>query len=671
MNRTKHTMNRTKHFSNRLLISFFALVLSGVIVAQEGTRTTIDMMQGGHCTIDGIFLGFNYEFNQEGEKIWGWYPEGPQDFSDLPPVNGVQPVDNRFALLPTQYDPSPRDNLMDISAIYFEKGRTRSVRQATEYYYPNEVDYYGNITVNQTAAASKIWYQFLVSQDNAIVYFDYAVMLEHPENPNNPYSHYVTYAGTAWKYFQPWVQMYVIANNDTVAKLIHAIYAPTGLEGWQECSKANGWRDANVDKRDNPSFQRHLYLYIKDWNTAGLDLRQYIGQTVQIVCEHHDCAVYDFDINGSYSDPIFCADHHMARLYSSLNCTQPLLQKESETCEPASAVTYSAPEGFAYRWYTAANPGVTISTDRVCTYQFGYRGEQTTLFCELQSPSSMSPTTLNVDIADKCVIECTYEFPTYVCADASTIDVTFNYTSGYPKSYDITFDDNALVNGFVSQTNQTILQGSTMISVPMPPSNNTQYARPNIYYYTLRVHQSNGTDTVFSKALEVRYPSKIISQRWNDVLALLNQNYNGGYMFSSIEWFQDGAPAWSNAPYKTYLYQPGGLKAESEYWAQLTRTLDGLTFCTCPFRPVIQPENTPAPERIQLTADNTNSRVVHVNTNMSGVYTLYNIDGKIIRQGYFGTEYGSPTIQLPAAGTYIIRFDDNEQGSETKKWLAK
>ena len=661
MNRTKRTMNRTKHFSNRLLISFFALVLSGVIVAQEGTRSTIDMMQQGSI-VQGYY---DYEIAEQTymdgypANIWGWVPYGVNDGPD--PSN----PDLRIKRIT---DRSITDPHIGINAI--PDNHSSSCRLATQRYLTGYDDY--GYPWTESAKGGRVGYVFTVTEQNAIAVLDYAVMLEYPQ------SHSIVVEGNGWKYYQPWVQMFISVVDENgndypqePTRIIHAYTAPNGLAGWKQPTTADGWDQLNnipLYDASTGDFSRNMVLLKKDWSSAGFDLRSVIGYTVCIWCEYYDCAIsYK---GGNYDDPEICWDHHMARLYSSLNCTQPLLQKESETCEPASAVTYSAPEGFAYRWYTAANPGVTISTDRVCTYQFGYRGEQTTLFCELQSPSSMSPTTLNVDIADKCVIECTYEFPTYVCADASTIDVTFNYTSGYPKSYDITFDDNALVNGFVSLTNQTILQGSTMISVPMPPSNNTQYARPNIYYYTLRVHQSNGTDTVFSKALEVRYPSKIISQRWNDVLALLNQNYNGGYMFSSIEWFQDGAPAWSNAPYKTYLYQPGGLKAESEYWAQLTRTLDGLTFCTCPFRPVIQPENTPAPERIQLTADNTNSRVVHVKTNMSGVYTLYNIDGKIIRQGYFGTEYGSPTIQLPAAGTYIIRFDDNEQGSETKKWLA-
>ncbi len=594
----------------------------------------------------------------------------------------------------------------------------KSIRLGTMSYLTNfYIDEYGNCqldpSTSELAKGGGVIYKYQVTEENAIMYINYAMMLtdskpDHINALTNIIGQYAWNDGIQdywigdasvyhydgdWTYQQPWVHFYLAVDGEILSCADHqqVLYDTQGNPIQLDKNTWGGKQFQITDESSGGCSITYSYdAYYKNWSLMAIDLTPYIGHTVAFAAEYYDCAqagwyyLMDENYNVYYDQPQIytCDDHHMARLYLNVSCspngdgvTQPYaLTLVNEDCMN-NQVTYSAPEGFySYKWYSSNNPGIVLSNSQTCTYTFALGETDLALYCTVTSAMTAGcpneETTFSIPIHNNCSCEGEFSFPTYVCADVATIDIPFTYTSGAPISYDITFDDNALVNGFVSQTNQTILQGSTMISVPMPPSNNTQYARPNIYYYTLRVHQSNGTDTVFSKALEVRYPSKIISQRWNDVLALLNQNYNGGYMFSSIEWFQDGAPAWSNAPYKTYLYQPGGLKAESEYWAQLTRTLDGLTFCTCPFRPVIQPENTPAPERIQLTADNTNSRVVHVNTNMSGVYTLYNIDGKIIRQGYFGTEYGSPTIQLPAAGTYIIRFDDNEQGSETKKWLA-
>lgn len=728
-------MNRTKYFSNLLLFSLLGLALSGTVFAQEGIRTTIDMMQQG-----SIVQGY-YDFDIADQtyidgreaNIWGWVPYNAYDELRIKRIT----------------DKSTTDPHIGIKAI--PDNHSSSVRLATANY-QMEYDAYGNIISSQSAAGGRVGYVFTVTEQNAIAILDYAVMLEYPA------SHNIVVDGNGWKYYQPWVQMFISVvdgNGNEYAqeptRIVHAYAAPNGQSGWKQLTQADGWQQIdNVPLNDatTGSLVRYMYLLKKDWSSVGYDLRAAIGQTVVIWCEYYDCAIsYKA---GDESDPEICWDHHMARLYSSLNCTQPVLQKEEETCGPAT-VTYSAPEGFSYRWYTTSQPGRILSTDRTCTYEFTAVGEQTTLVCELQSPSSMSPTTLSVDIANRCELQvleagctpqpyytvsapegfnyswhtssnpnviistqqtCTYymtcgektdlvcdlttnlpsrnggslslyiedncpiegsfTFPTYVCADAATLDIPFEYTSGAPSSYDITFDANALANGFTNQTNQAIPTGATSISVPMPPSSGTQYSRPNYYSYTLRVHQCDNNDLVYSQAIEVRYPSWLIQQRWNDVLALYNQNYNGGYVFSNIEWYQDGAPAWSSAPYNTYIYQPGGLNPESEYWAVLTRTLDGLSFCTCPIRPVIQQEGAESsPERIQLTADQTDSRTVRVNTDLSGSYTLYSIDGKIIRQGYYGADYGSPAITLPAAGIYLIRFENSEQGIETIKWIAE
>ncbi len=701
------------------------------------------MMQQGSI-VQGYYDFEIVEYGAEA-NTWGWAPYGVNDGPD--PSN----PDIRIKRIT---DHSVTDPHIGIKAI--PDNRSSSVRMATQRYL-NGYDEYG-YPWTESAKGGRIGYVFNVTEQTAIAELDYAVMLEYPQ------THNIVVDGNGWKYYQPWVQIFISIVDDQgneypqePTRIRHAYAAPNGLQGWKQPTTADGWEQLNnVELKDvsTGDLERSMVLLKKDWSTVGFDLRACIGYKVCIWCEYYDCAIsYK---SGDYEDPDICWDHHMARLYSSLVCTQATLQKEEETCGPAPAVgsvTYSAPEGFTYRWYTASNPGMTVSTDRTCTYQFSYIGETNTLFCEMQSPSFMSPTTLSVDISNNCQLQlldqgcapqsyvtysapegfnyswhtssepgviistqqtCTYIFktcgeqndlvcdlttylpstnggslsvpiaencpvegqffpPTYVCADAATIDIPFEYTSGAPRSYDIAFDSHALANGFVSLTDQIIPDGSDAIRIPMPPTSAGHlYATPNLYSYVLRVHQCGGGDLEYRKTLEVRYPSWLISQRWDDVLALLNQNYNGGYMFSSVEWYQDGAPAWSDAPYQTYLHQPDGLHQGSQYWAVLTRSSDGLSFCTCPITIPIK-EAAPARQKgsIELTAENNNSRTVRIKTDLSGTYTLYNIEGKAVGQGYFGEEYGSPVIELPAAGVYVIRFRDNGQNEETRKWLAE
>ncbi len=729
-------MNRMKRFSNRLLSGLLVLAMSGGIVAQEGPRNLIDMMP----QVDIVQGYYDFDIIEETyvdgvpANIWGWKPYGAYD-------------DLRIARIT---DRSVTDPHIGINAI--PDNHSSSVRLATKRY-DSGCDEYTGECWDQTAAGGRIGYVFTVTEQNAIAVVDYAAMLEYPQ------THTIIVDGNGWKYFQPWVQIFISIIDENgndypqePTRIIHAYTAPNGLAGWEQPTVADGWEQLNnvpLYDATTGDYARNMVLLKKNWSSAGFDLTSAIGYKVCIWCEYYDCAISS--MADKYSDPEICWDHHMARLYSALSCTQARLQKEEETCGPAT-VTYSAPEGFTYRWYTSSNHGATISTDRTCTYNFSYVGEQTTLYCEMQSPSLMSPTTLSVDIAnncqlvgleagctpkpyyiyqapegfnyswhtatqpnviistqqtctyqfvtcgeqnelicdlttdlpsrnggslsvqiaDNCPVEGTFTFPEYVCADAAALEIPFEYTSGTPGSYDIVFDDNALANGFVNQTDQTIAADETAIRVQMPPSSKTQYARPNHYLYTLRVHECDGDEMVYTKELEVRYPSWIISQRWNDFLGILNQNYNGGYIFTSVQWYQAGSPAYSAAPYQSYLYQPGGLNPEHEYWAQLT-THDGRSICTCPMRPVVQQDApSESPDRIQLSADNMDSRIVRVNTELSGVYTLYNVDGKMIRQGHFGADYGSPVIELPSAGVYIIRFaGNNEHREETKKWVAK
>lgn len=733
-------MNRTKRFSGRLTLGLCALAMSGGIVAQEGPRNLIDMMP----QVDIVQSYYDYEIAEQtyvdGQlaNIWGWVPYAVNDGPD--PSN----PDIRIKRIT---DRSVADPHIGINAL--PDNHSSSVRLATQRYL-NGYDDYG-YPWTESAKGGRIGYVFTVTEQNAIAVLDYAAMLEYPQ------THSIVADGNGWKYFQPWVQIYISVVDEygnespqEATRIIHSYTAPYGLSGWKQPTVADGWEQLNnVTLYDNSTgeFARDMVLLKKNWASAGFDLTNAIGYKVCIWCEYYDCAISS--MIDQYADPEICWDHHMARLYSALSCTQARLQKEEETCGPAT-VTYSAPEGFSYRWYTATNPGYTISTDRVCTYQFTTPGEQTTLYCEMQSPSFMTPTVLGVDIANRCELTlldagctpasyvtysapdgfsyswhttslpnviistqqtCSYQFltcgeqnelvcdlttslpsrnggslsmpvaencpvegqffpPEFICADAATFDIPFTYTSGAPSSYEISFDANALANGFYN-TGQDIPTGAESISIPMPPTAAGQYAKPNLYTYKLTVHQCDGNDLEYAKTIEIRYPSWLISQRWNDFLGLLNQNYNGGYVFSDIQWFQDDAPAYSAASYNSYLYQPGGLNPASEYYALLTRTLDGLQFRTCSMHPVIQQAPERSPERIQLTADNNNSRTVRVNTDLSGTYTIYTIDGKAVRQGFFGADYGSPVIEMPAAGAYVIRFRDNEQGEDTKKWIAE
>ena len=185
-------MNRTERFSNRLLISLFALILSGAVTAQEGTRSTIDMMQQGSI-VQGYY---DYEIAEQTyvngypANVWGWVPYGVNDGPD--PSN----PDIRIKRIT---DRSVTDPHIGINAI--PDNHSSSVRLATQRYlngYDND-----GYPWTESAKGGRIGYVFTVTEQNAIAVLDYAAMLEYPQ------SHNIVVDGNGWKYYQPWVQIFI------------------------------------------------------------------------------------------------------------------------------------------------------------------------------------------------------------------------------------------------------------------------------------------------------------------------------------------------------------------------------------------------------------------------------------------------------------------------------
>jgi hypothetical protein len=88
------------------------------------------------------------------------------------------------------------------------------------------------------------------------------------------------------------------------------------------------------------------------------------------------------------------------------------------------------------------------------------------------------------------------------------------------------------------------------------------------------------TATDYDITILVRYPSYILRQYWNDVLAVnLNPKTNGGFQFIGYEWTRDDRVLFGEAG--PYLYFNGNPIAGT-YTVNLTRD-DGVTIPSCPF----------------------------------------------------------------------------------------
>ena len=99
----------------------------------------------------------------------------------------------------------------------------------------------------------------------------------------------------------------------------------------------------------------------KDWTTVGLDLSAYAGQTVYIRLTTYDCN------EGS----------HYGYAYFTLDCMRRNMS--SESCGYVASNVFTAPSGFAYRWYTNQSDA-TVSTDQSISIA---SNNDVTYYCQL------------------------------------------------------------------------------------------------------------------------------------------------------------------------------------------------------------------------------------------------------------------------------------------------
>ncbi len=84
----------------------------------------------------------------------------------------------------------------------------------------------------------------------------------------------------------------------------------------------------------------------KDWTAVGVDLAPLHGQTVFVQLTTYDCNEMG----------------HYGYAYFTLECEEK--EMVPNECGVVHANTFTAPEGFRYRWYNVDSAGVTLSTDQ-------------------------------------------------------------------------------------------------------------------------------------------------------------------------------------------------------------------------------------------------------------------------------------------------------------------
>lgn len=88
-------------------------------------------------------------------------------------------------------------------------------------------------------------------------------------------------------------------------------------------------------------------------------------------------------------------------------------------------------------------------------------------------------------------------------------------------------------------------------------------------------------EVVLTFSIEYRFPNTIFEQKWEDVLAVLNRNYNGGYDIVAYQWYLDGMPI-AGATSSVYYTGPEDTLKDGGSYSVLLTTRDGLQLLSCP-----------------------------------------------------------------------------------------
>ena len=245
---------------------------------------------------------------------------------------------------------------------------------------------------------------------------------------------------------------------------------------------------------------------------------------------------------------------------------------------------------------------------------------------------------MNLFIRERLVVE--LNELAEICGDDVNFVIPYTISQGGFSSGELHFNQFALNAGFENVVDFT--RDEVVVTIP-------DSVRPDTYAVDV-VFNNYGCETVtLPLEFTVLYPSSVIGQRWNDLLGVKNEHYNGGYTFTDYQWYLNGEPI---DGYKaTQIYEYGKeLDFEGEYRVLLTRADDGKSIMSCPFIPVKYNED----EYTELSTLVYTNQIVVANASHVAEAKMYNVAGVCV--GTYAFEVGYNDVKMPSeVGVYTMQ----------------
>lgn len=167
-----------------------------------------------------------------------------------------------------------------------------------------------------------------------------------------------------------------------------------------------------------------------------------------------------------------------------------------------------------------------------------------------------------------------------LCEDGTpAFDLVYEIARGRSLRYSYAFEDPDLP--FIAPVKDLQKKGTYTLPIALSPM-----PYPNVYKGTLLLEDSLPQFNLsIPFTLTVQYASSVIVQRWNDVLAIRNADYNGGYTFDAVQWYMNGQPIEGATSFNYYTGEGKTLYFAGEQYSALLTRSDGVKLFTCAFTP--------------------------------------------------------------------------------------